>query len=498
MRNRAAPVRKADYNENTFMSDYTLLEDTNRAIASAARTTQSLIPVPGRPNPNLMPGVSRGRMNTLVKEAAKRNINLHFMPRGFARHSRNSSFVRSIPEVSETESRTDCRDKAMFWHLDIYFESCSEKRPGTKLVKVDSCEEEQYISAVLKGAVDALRKGKKRTRSGMITCGRKENDGYTQYLGASEDDLVAFLRNEHVLTPNEQLEAISGPAGPLMRVDEFGINRYVQLETGQTLRESLTGRSVIEYPILHVAFKNSRQERELMTATCGIFEKPDESDKSESGSESESESEDDLDEGPNKKPDSPVHGASQTEADQSSVTVEDKGDELAVSNSEQEPPRKVLKLETSDAPAPVIPKERAQDASVISANFHHEFKPRHKFIAREEDKGNDVGSTVKSLETELRRNRHVSGSRDLGRKNEDASKKGSDSQNIGSPATESFATDTAERKAPGQSPGHSFMKGSVKAILETRIPRKRKTDGGIPCHTDLKKLESTKLATSNW
>lgn len=452
-------MKKVDYNENNFVSDYTLLEDASRATDAAARTRRDLVPVPGRPNRALTPGVSKGRMNMLVKEAAKRNINLHFMPRGFARHSRNSSFVRTIPEVSETERRADDRDKAMFWHLDVYFTSCNEKRPSTKLVKVDSCEEEQCISAIVKGAADALRKGKKRTRSGMITCGRKENEGYTKYLEASEEDLVVFLRNEHVLSPNEHLEAISGPVGPLMRLDEFGIHRYVQLERSQKLRESLTGRSIIEYPVLHVAFKNSCQEHEFRNATCGIFEKPDESDGSESGSESESESEDDQgkDE-PGAKPDSPVHGASEMEARQSNATMLGRVDELAAaSKDEQEPPMKLRRLESPDASeSPADVNENAAGASqrnvkAKTAVCHQRSKNKDECMVGEGDLKDDTGSTVCCSDKEQSGSNCItvlSTGKGFRGEDKDVLKKPSNSVDLGGPETDSFATDVTERREP--------------------------------------------------
>lgn len=487
-------MKKADYNESTFVSDYTFLEDTSRAVDAAVRTRQDLIPIPGRPNRALKPGVSKGRMNMLVREAAKRNINLHFMPRGFARHSRNSSFVRTIPEDSETERRTDDREKAMFWHLDVYFASCNEKRPGTRLVKVDTCEEEQCINVIMKGAVDALRKGKKRTRSGTITCGRKENDGYAKYLEALEEDLVAFLRNEHVLTPNEHLEATSGPAGPFMRLEEFGVQRYVQLGKSQTLRESLTGRSVVEYPVLHIAFKNSCQEHELRDATCGLFEKPDESDGSESGSESESESEDDQEkEESSKKPDSPVHGASRMEAGQSNAAV-GRGDELAAAlKDEHEPPMKIRKPELSASEYPLNVKENGAERGRRDSGHRNECVGDGNLKA---NTGSTVDCSDKEPSTE---SRGVTPSTGKGFRSEAEGllKKASNSPGIGSPATNSFDTDIAERKDAQLALDHPFMKESVKAILGTRIPRKRRASGET-YNSNTKKPKSTQISTSGW
>lgn len=486
------------------MNDYTLLEDAGRVVDSAVRTRQSTTPRINGRNPALAPGISKGRMSMLSKEATKRNINLRFMPRGFARHARNSSHVRSIPEPEPSlasEQERDPRDKAMFWHLDLYFASCSEKWPGTKLVKVDGCEEEEAIKAILAGATGALRKGRKRKRSDLITCTSKANDGYVRYLDASPKDLVVFLRNEHVLSANT-LGSPQASSRTISRSDEFDLNRYVPIENDQTLREVLNGRSVVEFPVLHVAFKDSKQAKELATATSGIFEKPDDSDDSDSGSSSESESEDDDDHtsGPT-YPEPPVREFAQVEHQLESGSLVGTSIQQGEESS-TEPPLKARRLESppsispsaTQAGDPVVP---AAD-KVLRSDCREE-----RNLTSLEVVGSGEGTAAKKIDgglqekDENRGNADVSEERNVSKKY--SSGQGSATEEIESSRSDSFATNIVGRRGAGMPLDHPYMKESVKAILETRIPRKRKEDKGPPCSSSSEKQSpSRKLAATGW
>lgn len=486
------------------MNDYTLLEDTGRVIDSAVRTRQSTTPRINGRNPALAPGISKGRMSMLSKEATKRNINLRFMPRGFARHGRNSSHVRSIPEPEPPlapEQQRDPRDKAMFWHLDVYFASCSQKLPGTKLVKVDGCEEEEAVKAILVGATGALRKGRKRKRSDLITCTSKANDGYSRYLDASPKDLVVFLRNEHVLSANN-LGSPQASSRTISRSDEFDLNRYVPIENDQTLRQVLNGRSVVEFPVLHVAFKDSKQAKELATATSGIFEKPDDSDDSDSGSSSESESEKDDDHTLDpKEPESPAHEFAQAEhrIQTGSLTgTSIQQDE----ESSTEPPLKARRLESPPSISPSA--THAKNPGIAAADEVLQVDCRAEGGLTSPNVGGLAeGTAGKKIDRgvqekdESKGKVDISGERNVSKK--DSSGKGSTTEEIGSSRSDSFATNIVGRRGAGMPLDHPYMKESVKAILETRIPRKRKEDKGPPCSSSSEKQSPTrKLAATGW
>lgn len=501
------------------MSDYTLLEEAGRTIDAASRTRQSTIPhINGRArkNPALTPGISKGRMIMLAREAAKRNINLRFMPKGMSRHNRNSSYVRSIPEPEvpiPLDERKDRREKAMFWHLDVYFASCSQKHPGTKLVKVDACEEEQKISSILKGATGALKKGRKRRRPDAITCTSKANDGYARYLDANPEDLEVFLRNEHVLsTGNLGSPLISVRA--TARKDEFDISRYAPVENDQTLREVLVGRSVVEFPVLHVAFRNSREAKELAKATSGIFEKPDDSSDSDS-SYSESDSEQERDE----------HTSSQVPGSPTS-DLREADNEKQASAAQIENPRVESNTEVQKDGEP-LPKRRKIEISSDESSFHtaevdnaagssaevkgkenssrtgehalEKVKPTQPFpgsngiLPSIEERENELGKLETPPLKLVKDKKSEPLAKLIPQKGQSDDKQ--DSAGVASPVNESTSLDTASRRGSGLHFDHPFMKESVKAILETRIPRKPKVENKANCPSGSGKRSAKLTAT---
>lgn len=443
----------------------------------------------------------------LVKEAAKRNINLRFMPRGLSRHSRNTSFVRTHVNNSVTDNAANWKGKVMFWHLDIYFESCNLRFPGQKLVKVDECNEDDRLSDILNGAVQELGKDKKRRRSGVITCTMKKNDGYRKYLDVPQDDMVVYLQNEHLdITPQGPPSPSSPPisANAITRPEESDICRYIRVDTNQSVREMLNGRSVLEFPVLHVAMKGSQQATDLADATRGMFEKPDESDASESSeSENESENDDGRDEG-GKRPDSPVHGAPALTRE--GPLAERQSDESREFSTDDEgPARKKKRVGPSSSTPSVLPADQKGDRK--TAEFDHESGVTANLGSNAQLDDKCVGARAKSAPEDDRplhgkaiRSVPVSSIRDKIPANENRTtsasalhsrrinsqkqlkKDSSDSigeeQDIGSPATDSLGTDTSERRSIGLPFESSFMADGFKAILmNTKIPRKRKTEG---------------------
>lgn len=504
VRNRAAPVRKVNYNDSHFISDYTLLEDTGRVIDSAVRTRQSTTPRVNGRNPALAPGISKGRMSMLSKEASKRDINLRFMPRGFARHARNSSHVRSIPEPEPPlppDQKRDPREKAMYWHLDVYFASCNEKCPGTKLVKVDGCEEEQGIDSILVGATGALRKGRKRKRSDFITCTSKANDGYAKYLDATPKDLVVYLRNEHVLSANSFGSPTASPR-PCSRSDKFDLNRYVPIENENTLRQVLSGRSVIEFPVLHVAFKDSKQAKELASATSGIFEKPDESDDSDAASSSDSESGEEDDHVPEPvEPEPPTHESAPTGTH--SASFSGISSRHGREESSAEPPLKSRRLESppsiapcashvEDPVVPVVHKELPEDDKLEESSKSGSLMSTGDLAVTQKREGK-----LKKTDENKRRFDLPNGKGMMSQK--ESSRRVPLAEELGSSESDSFATDPVGRRGAGMPLDDPYMRDSVKAILETRIPRKRKDDKTAPCSSSSEKQSpSRKLTATGW
>ena len=502
-------MRKVNYSETNFINDYTLLEDAGRILDSAARLRQSAIARPNGKNPARPPGISKGRMSMLTKEAAKRNINLRFMPRGFARHARNSSHVRSIPEPdvppppSAPQEKKDPREKAMFWHLDLYFASCSDKSPGTKLVKVDACEEEQRIEAILLGATGALKKGRKRKRSDAITCTSKANDGYAKYLCASPDDLVVFLRNEHVLAASTLISPATSPRPVSTRSDKFDLNRYVPIHNAQSLRQALSGRSVVEFPVLHVAFEGSKQAKELACATSGIFEKPDETDDSDSASSAESESEEEDGHVPEPvEPKPPTTEAASAEKPAQPTSFSG----ISSVDGQQEPcPEPLLKARRLESPPSVAPTASPSDlqstanSGTLSINGKQEEGSKIRSPITMDNHTADEKPISISKEVDPSKSRFNSHGGKWKEGEGRGPRSGINPEDFGTSESESFAVDPHGMRGSGLSLEDPFMRESVKAILETRIPRKRREDKPPPCSSSSdKQSPPRKLAATGW
>ncbi|XP_069088368.1 box C/D snoRNA protein 1 isoform X3 [Pleurodeles waltl] len=87
IRDKAAFVDKTQYNDINLLSDYRFLEDVARSADCAARDIFIQ-----RPSTNKF-------LNSLKKQARKRNIDLHILPAGFTKRKENSSFFhKRVPE----------------------------------------------------------------------------------------------------------------------------------------------------------------------------------------------------------------------------------------------------------------------------------------------------------------------------------------------------------------------------------------------------------------
>lgn len=479
------------------MSDYTLLEETDRAIQSAARIRQSVLPAhnPIIANPRHAPSISKGRMNMLAREAAKRNIRLRFMPRGMGRHSRNSSYVRSLPESEiEAVEKNTRREKAMFWHLDVYFASCSEKAPGTKLVKVDACDEVQTVCAILRGAIGAMKKGRKRRRGDTITCSASAKDGYGRYLDAALKELVVFLRNEHVVSAGVGSPSTVGKN--VSRKDDFDIRRYLPVDNEQTLRQVLDGRNIVEFPVLHVAFRGSKEAKDLSVATTGIFEKPDDSDDSDS-SESDSDEQEDESASAAALPVSPVAESKEIDLGKDGIpSGNDSIEEFPEKRIEgDEPVFKRRKIEVpvmAEAPPPADGINTAEkndtencekpvpDVKSIGAASQGLSDPKPVDTSEAQGVKNTKPRSIQEDDKKMMEIGPVT--QNGGNKGLVTGSKPSGNEVSVVPKEKEVSVDTVARRGSGLHLDHPFMKESVKAILETRIPRKPKADpkGSVP------------------
>lgn len=277
-------VKKRDYTEAHLVSDYSLLEDTTRVLGSAKVCKNSISAVA-----DTDAKMHKNTEKRLVTEAAKRDIELSFMPSGMVRHKRNTTQIKSVPKSrfesvkyismdndsnnnnNDGGARKDGRNhprhnnnrqrhrqpqfQLMFWHLDLHF--------GKELVKVESCAEDTTLKKILAAAMSTYKRRCRKRKRGMWSPIADDNVGQGEGEGEdggdkeknNEPKMLLFLQNEY---------SVRG-----------GANRYTLLNQSSTLGEALKGKTVVEYPVLLVVdAAQSGEVARLSAAKFGVFEKP--------------------------------------------------------------------------------------------------------------------------------------------------------------------------------------------------------------------------------
>lgn len=272
------------------MSDYSLLEQAKRAVdaanAARPRNYRNHMNPPEREYPGAIP---KHRMKMLANEAAKRGIDLRFLPKVYLRHRGNSSNVKPVKQVDGKPTGKVEEDnnmvstkreypRVMIWCLDVHFWG---KDGGTAVVKTSSVDEDTSMTSILQGALSALKIKTDRMNG--------KEDPYIDYLDIAVDKLSAFLKNETGLIKRLADAPIKLPEVYLQKAKKrkmadgihvetydmgFDNRKFHAVSTTQTLREAMFSRSIVEYPVLHVTVKGSGEEKEMLTRMQGIFEKP--------------------------------------------------------------------------------------------------------------------------------------------------------------------------------------------------------------------------------
>lgn len=344
MRNKAAPIRKADYDESAFISDYTFLEEAARSIRASTRLRRY---TPGLDDkPVASDARAKGRMTLLAREAAIRHVDLRFLPLSFSRHRRNSTFVRvkekslsADPNVvstspsrkivpsshyyrdapddarrsvkrpkchtengreikgdgnktkvaefpADSESLPDRHDlyfkpvnyfdstRILFWTLDLYLDADGDQRH----VRVDSVNEHTVIHTLLQGAVSKLH----RKRGSSVLTGEHFELHFEELINAiAEGDVCVFMRNEYMLAARS--DVVHLPKQPFKNsekadrfVDPFSeIRKFSEVAIDSQLCDVLYGKCIVEFPVFHVARKNSAVAAVLKRACSGVFDRAD-------------------------------------------------------------------------------------------------------------------------------------------------------------------------------------------------------------------------------
>uniref|UniRef100_A0AAV2KRL3 Box C/D snoRNA protein 1 n=1 Tax=Knipowitschia caucasica TaxID=637954 RepID=A0AAV2KRL3_KNICA len=192
VRDKTAFVGLAHFDEMNLLSDYRFLEDISRFSDGATR--DSIIRVPQ----------VTLKAKFLMSNARKMNINLRLLPCTFARSKENSTIFNR-------------KEKLFMWHLKIIFpDSCA-----------DYTQRRVSDQLTLKQILDP-------------------------YIHPTESDPVA--RQKLKMYVHEVLEHIK----VFMKAEGRKANsvRYHELDFNKTLRDNLSYKTLIEYPVLHVVLKD--------------------------------------------------------------------------------------------------------------------------------------------------------------------------------------------------------------------------------------------------
>ena len=242
------------FDDKVLMSDYTLLESVGRSVESAER---------GHSQDRLTPA-----QRELLRQAKWRGVELELLPRGMQRQRENTS-------------RYDHRRKRVMWRVELHFpqagirhpvasvpEGCDLLRLLRSLLEADFTDLDSPPSAATgdepqADAADAApqqaelssqqqpqqqqqqQQQRRRADVGQRALLQHKLRGYAQH-GAS--NLLVFLKAEK------------------RRADD---PRFHQLTLGAPLGELLLGKTVIEFPTLHVATPEEAAAYPLVEPSAG-------------------------------------------------------------------------------------------------------------------------------------------------------------------------------------------------------------------------------------
>ncbi|KAG7514120.1 hypothetical protein JOB18_025747 [Solea senegalensis] len=191
VRDKTAYVSLSQFDEMALLNDYRFLEDTGRFADGATR--DNLIRTPH----------STFKMKRLAASARKMNMTLKFLPITFSKSRENSTFFLS-------------KEKRFMWHLKLIFPQSS-----TEFTQ-------------------------KRVSDGHIL-----KQILMTYIHPTESDHVTRQKLKmYVQEPFDHVKVF-------MKVEGRKANsvRYHVLDVQRSLRDNLSYKTLVEYPVLHVVLK---------------------------------------------------------------------------------------------------------------------------------------------------------------------------------------------------------------------------------------------------
>ncbi|XP_049444709.1 box C/D snoRNA protein 1 [Epinephelus fuscoguttatus] len=196
VRNKTAFVTLSHFDEMTLLSDYRLLEDTGRFADGANR--DSLIRTPR----------STLKTKRLAACARKMNITLRFLPITFTKSRENSTVFVT-------------KEKLFLWHLKLIFPQSSTEFSQKRV------SDKQTLEQILTAYIHP-------TESDPVT-----RQKLKMYVHAPFDHVKVFMKAE-----GRKANSV----------------RYHELDICKTLRDNLSYKTLIEYPVLHVVLRDHWKE----------------------------------------------------------------------------------------------------------------------------------------------------------------------------------------------------------------------------------------------
>ncbi|XP_074524645.1 box C/D snoRNA protein 1 [Halichoeres trimaculatus] len=192
VRNKTAFVTLSQFDEMALLSDYRFLEDTGRFADGANR--DSLVRTPR----------STMKAKRLAANARKMNITLRFLPVTFTKSRENSTFFLS-------------KEQLFLWHVKLIF-----PQSGTEFSQ-RRVSEKQTLEQILTPYIHP-------TESDPVT-----RQKLKMYVHAPFDHVKVFMKAE-----GRKANSV----------------RYHELDIHKSLRDNLSYKTLIEYPVLHVVLRD--------------------------------------------------------------------------------------------------------------------------------------------------------------------------------------------------------------------------------------------------
>ncbi|XP_010729260.1 box C/D snoRNA protein 1 [Larimichthys crocea] len=199
IRNKTAFLTLSHFDEMALLSDYRFLEDTGRFADGATR--DDLVRTPR----------TTCKAKRLAANARKMNITLRFLPITFTKSKENSTFFLK-------------NGKLFMWHLKLIFPQSSTEFSQRRV------SDKQTLEQIL-----------------------------TTYIHPTESDPVTRQKLKmYVHTPFDHVKVFMKAEGR-----KANSVRYHELDIHKSLRDNLSYKTLIEYPVLHVVLRDQWKDYPL-------------------------------------------------------------------------------------------------------------------------------------------------------------------------------------------------------------------------------------------